>query len=350
MLVGGRGTRLRPLTLTTPKPLLPAGGVPFLRHPLSGLGAAGIERAVLATSYRAELFRHALASWTGPPSLEYAVEELPLDTGGAVRHALDLLYSPRPDGGNVLVINGDQVSGLDYAALLAAHAERDADVTVHLIPVADPRGYGSVVLDRTRRILEFHEKSPRPPSNLVNAGSYVFRREVLARIPTGRPVSIEREIFPALAASAVRIFGHVASPYWMDIGTPSAYISVCADLVTGVAPTGALPAPPGQALVLPGASVAADAVLTGGSTVGAGAVVGPGAILDGAVLFDRAEVGAGSVLRRCVLGHHSKVGTQTVIEEALIGDGATVGARNELRAGLRVWPDATLSDGALRNG
>src|SRR4051794_31154700 len=175
LLVGGQGIRLRPLTVTTPKPLLPAGGVPFLRHPLSGLGAAGIERAVLATSYRAELFRDALASWTGPPSLEYAVEEPPLDTGGAVRHALEFLYSSRSDGGNVLVVNGDQLSGLDYAALLAAHVEREADVTVHVIPVADPQRYGCVVMDDAGRISEFHEKSPRPPSNLVNAGIYVFR-------------------------------------------------------------------------------------------------------------------------------------------------------------------------------
>ncbi len=245
------------------------------------------------------------------------------------------------------MVNGDQLSGLDYAALLAAHAERDADVTVHLIPAIDARNYGSVVLDGTGRILEFHEKSPQPPSNLINAGSYVFRRKVLAAIPTGRPVSIERELFPTLAASAARIFGHIASPYCMDIGTPSAYISACADLVTGVAPTRALPGPPGAALVLPGAVVAADAVLTGGTSVGSGAVVGPGAILDGAVLFDYAQVGAGAMLRRCVVGHRTVVGMQTIIEDVLIGDDATIGARNELRAGLRIWPGVALPDGAL---
>jgi mannose-1-phosphate guanylyltransferase len=321
--------------------------VPFLRHPLSLLAAAGIEHAVLATSYRTELFRDALAAWPGPPDVEYAAEESPLGTGGAVRNALEVLSSSRHHGTNVLVLNGDQLSGLDYAALRAAHAEREADVTVHLIPVPDARAYGSVVMDSTGRILEFHEKSPLPPSNLVNAGSYVFRREVLGEIPTGRPVSMEREVFPALAASARRIFGHVASPYCMDIGTPSAYVSVCADLVTGVAPTGALPGPAGEALVLPGASVAASAVLAGGTTVGAGAVVGAGALLDSAVLFDGAKVGSGAVLRRCVLGHRSAVGMDTVIEDVLIGDGATVGARNELRAGLRVWPGVTLPDGAL---
>src|SRR5262249_47898110 len=239
LLVGGQGTRLRPLTVTTPKPLLPAAGVPFLLHPLSRLGAAGIRDAVLATSYRAELFEATFGPAAGGgrreaggPRLSYAGEQAPWGTGGGIRHALDRLSAD-----TVLVLNGDQLSGLDLAAVLAAHADRDADVTLHVAPVEDARPYGSVVLDGDGRVLALHEKSARPVSNLVNAGCYVFRRAVLEKIPAGRPVSVEREVFPELIAAGARVFGYVSAAYSLDIGTPAAFVQASVDLVTGVAPT-----------------------------------------------------------------------------------------------------------------
>ncbi len=344
VLVGGQGTRLRPLTLSAPKPMLPTAGVPFLTHLLSRIAGAGVRHVVLSTSYRAEVFADHFG--TGAElglELEYVTEDVPLGTGGGIRNVADRVRSE-----DVLVFNGDVLSGVDLPKLVATHRDGRADATLHLTRVQDPRAFGSVPTDGTGRVQAFLEKSPTPVTDQVNAGCYVFRSEVLARIPAGRPVSVERETFPALLAASAVVLGYVDSTYWLDIGTPASFVRGCADLVLGIAPTAALPGPPGQALVLPGAVLAAGAEVTGGSTVGAGAEVGPGARLDGAVLFDGARVAAGAEVTRSVLGRGAVVGEGSVVTDAVLGDRVRLGARNELRAGARVWPGVVLADGAVR--
>jgi mannose-1-phosphate guanylyltransferase len=344
VLVGGLGTRLRPLTLSAPKPMLPTAGVPFLTHLLSRIREAGVEHVVLGTSYRAEVFSDHFGDGAALGlDLEYVVEAEPLGTGGGIRNVADRLR-----GDTALIFNGDVLSGVDLRALLARHADADADVTLYLTKVDDPRAFGSVPTDPDDRVQAFLEKDPDPVTDQINAGTYVFRRSVVDAIPGGRPVSVERGTFPGLLASGATVIGFVDTTYWRDIGKPADLVAGSADLVRGLAPSAAVPGPVGESLVLPGASVAADAVLCGGATVGAGCVVGPGVTLDGAVLFDGASVGRGSVVRRSVVGREAVVAANVRLEDAVIGDRARIGSGVELLGGARVWPDVELPGGSVR--
>ncbi|SHG47202.1 mannose-1-phosphate guanylyltransferase [Streptoalloteichus hindustanus] len=344
VLVGGKGTRLRPLTLSAPKPMLPTAGVPFLTHLLSRIRAAGITHVVLGTSYKASVFEEHFGDGAALGlDLEYVVESEPLDTAGAIRNVADRL---RAD--DVMVFNGDILSGVDLPAVVGTHREVNADVTLHLVKVTDPRRFGCVPTDAEGRVTAFLEKTENPPTDQINAGCYVFRREVIEEIPAGRPVSVERETFPGLLAAGARLQGHVDASYWLDLGTPAAFVQGSADLVRGIAPSAALPGEPGGAIVLDGALVRDDAALVGGSTVGAGCMVGSGARIDGSVLFDGAVVGAGAVVERCVVGANARIGDGAVLRDVVIGDDAVIGARCELLDGARVWPGVSLPDGAVR--
>ena len=323
MLVGGQGTRLRPLTEHTAKPMLPVAGVPLLAHQLARLRDAGVERVVLATSYKSETF----AAYFGDGRdhgvvLSYVVEDEPLGTGGGIRAGAAHLAG-RPDEA-VVVLNGDVLSGHDLSAQLARHAAAGADVTLHLTTVEDPRAYGSVPTDRSGRVTAFLEKSPTPVTDQVNAGCYVFRRRVIDEIPAGRPVSVERETFPALLARGATVLGFVDAAYWLDLGTPAAYVRGSCDLVLGALGSSALPGPTGPALLLPGARVDPTAVVSGGTVVGAGAEIGPHATVDGSVLRDGARVGAGSTVRSCALGLGAVVGRGALLEAVCLGDGVHV--------------------------
>lgn len=344
VLVGGLGTRLRPLTLSAPKPMLPTAGVPFLTHLLSRIRDAGVTHVVLGTSYRAEVFAEHFGDGAALGlDLEYVVETEPLGTGGGIRNVADRLR-----GDTVMVFNGDVLSGLDLRELLGHHERTAADLTLYLTPVGDPRAFGCVPTDADGRVTAFLEKDPNPVTDQINAGTYVFRCELVDSIPAGRPVSVERETFPGLLAGGARVMGYVDAGYWRDLGQPADFVAGSADLVRGLAPSSALPGECGEALVLPGARVAPDAKLSGGTTVGAGCVVGSGARLDGAVLFDGATVEADAVVERSVVGRDAVVGPGSVLADAVVGDRARIGSNVELRHGVRVWPDAVLSEGSVR--
>ncbi|MGH3692680.1 MAG: sugar phosphate nucleotidyltransferase [Pseudonocardiaceae bacterium] len=344
VLVGGLGTRMRPLTLSAPKPMLPTAGVPFLTHLLGRIRAAGVEHVVLGTSYRAEVFAAHFGDGSGLGlKLDYLVEDEPLGTGGGIRHVASALTEP-----DVLVFNGDVLSGLDPAEVVRTHRSTGADVTLHLVRVADPRAFGCVPTSSDGRVLGFLEKTADPPTDLINAGCYAFRREVIDSIPAGRAVSVEREIFPGLLAAGAHLHAYVDASYWLDLGTPAAFVRGSADLVRGLAPSPVLPGPVGEALLLPGATVHAEARVGGGSVVGVDCVVHSGAQVLGSVLMDRAVVGPGAQVCQSVVGAGAQLGADAVLQDAVVGDGAVVGARCELRNGLRVWPGVVLPDGAVR--
>ena len=350
LLVGGKGTRLRPLTIHTPKPMLPAAGVPLLAHPLARAREAGVTRVVLATSYRAEVFETYFGDGSGLGlALEYVTEKAPLGTGGAIRNVAGRLASG-PDE-PVLVFNGDILSGLDIAGLVDAHRAAAADVTLHLTRVDDPRAFGLVPTGPGGRVTAFLEKPERPEdivTDQINAGCYVFRRSVIDTIPAGEVVSVERQTFPGLLGAGAVLHGMVDSGYWLDLGTPAAYVRGSCDLVLGRAPSPAVPGPTGEALVLDRAQVAADAKLSGGTTVGAGARVRSGATVDGSVVGEGAVIEDGALVTGSVVGAGARVGAGTVLDDCVVGDGAEVGAGNELRRGARVWCGARLPDGAIR--
>ncbi|MEV8001459.1 NDP-sugar synthase [Streptomyces parvus] len=350
LLVGGKGTRLRPLTVHTPKPMVPAAGVPFLTHQLARARAAGVEHIVLATSYLAEVFEPYFGDGSSLGlHIEYVTEQEPLGTGGAIRNVAPKLSSG-PDE-PVLIFNGDILTGLDIRALVTSHTVSGADVSLHLTRVEDPRAFGLVPTDATGRVTAFLEK-PQTPEEIVtdqiNAGAYIFRRSVIDTIPSGRPVSVERETFPGLLASGAHLQGMVDSTYWLDLGTPAAFVRGSADLVLGRAPSPAVPGRCGDRLVLPTASVAPDAKLTGGTVVGAGAVIGAGARVDGSTVLENASVEPNAVITDSLVGAGAVIGARTVLAGAVVGDGARVGADNELRDGIRIWCGSTLPDASVR--
>lgn len=345
VLVGGKGTRLRPLTLSAPKPMLPTAGLPFLTHLLSRIAAAGIEHVILGTSYKPAVFEAEFGDGSALGlQIEYVTEEHPLGTGGGIANVAGKLRND-----TAMVFNGDVLSGADLAQLLDFHRSNRADVTLQLVRVGDPRAFGCVPTDEEDRVVAFLEKTEDPPTDQINAGCYVFERNVIDRIPQGREVSVEREVFPALLADGdCKIYGYVDASYWRDMGTPEDFVRGSADLVRGIAPSPALRGHRGEQLVHDGAAVSLGALLIGGTVVGRGAEIGPGTRLDGAVIFDGVRVEAGCVIERSIIGFGARIGPRALIRDGVIGDGADIGARCELLSGARVWPGVFLPDGGIR--
>ena len=344
VLVGGMGTRLRPLTLSAPKPMLPTAGLPFLTHLLSRIAEAGIEHVILGTSFKAAVFESEFGDGSKLGlQIEYVVEEEPLGTGGGIANVASRL---RHD--TAVVFNGDVLSGCDLSALLNSHSSNHADVTLHLVRVGDPRAFGCVPTNSGGMVTAFLEKTQDPPTDQINAGCYVFDRSVIDRIPKGRAVSVEREVFPGLLADGLKVCGYVDSTYWRDMGTPEDFVRGSADLVRGIAPSPALTGQRGESLVHDGAAVAPGALLIGGTVIGRGAEIAAGVRLDGAVIFDGVRVEAGAVIERSIIGFGSRIGPRALIRDGVIGDGANIGARCELLRGARVWPGITIPDGGIR--
>ena len=347
LLVGGQGTRLRPLTIGTPKPLLPTAGVPFLAHQIARAAASGVTRIVMATAYRAEMFAEVFGHGSGYGlQIAYVHEDEPLGTGGGIRNAASSLLSGPEDP--VVVLNGDVLSGHDLGAQIDTHRKADAAVTLHLTEVPDPARFGCVPTDFDGRVTAFLEKTPNPVTSQINAGCYVFSRRYIDAMPAGRVLSVERETFPGLIEAGRTVMGHLESAYWLDVGTPEAFVRGSCDLVLGELASPALPGPTGPVLLLPGASAHPSAELSGGTAIGRGSTVGAGAAVDGSVLFDEVSVGAGARVSRSVIGSGARIGEGAVLDGVVIGAGAQIGGGNELVRGLRVWPGVRLDGTAIR--
>ncbi|MGH9069591.1 MAG: sugar phosphate nucleotidyltransferase [Acidimicrobiales bacterium] len=352
VLVGGEGTRLRPLTLDTPKQMLPVVDTTMIERVLGHLGDHGVDEAVLSLGYRPEAFLAAFPDGLACGiKLRYAVDPEPLDTAGAIRFAAQEIAVSE----TFIVVNGDVLTDADFSALLARHRQLGAEATIHLTPVSDPSAFGVVPTDDGGRVLAFIEKpkAGEAPTNLINAGAYVLEPAVLDLIPPGRRVSAERETFPALVARG-GLFGWPSEDYWIDAGTPDAYLRACLDLVGGARPGSPVPgawrASPdvwavgvpdiggqvrGPALVADGSYVAPGAELYG-SVLGAGAQVAPGAKVAGSVLLAGARVCVGARVEGSIIGPCASV-----------GQGATVGALSVLGRGAMVAPGAQVIGGRI---
>jgi mannose-1-phosphate guanylyltransferase len=322
VLVGGEGTRLRPLTETIPKPLVPLVDRPSLDHVLDHLAGHGVEEVVLSSSYLEETFHAFLAARHGVPATRWITERDPLGTGGGIVHAL-----PHLGADAFFALNGDILTDLDLTAMLRFHRERDASVTIALHRVEDARPFGLVPTAEDGRVLEFREKPADPVPGQINAGTYLLDPALLRRWPAGANVSIEREIFPALIEEGVRVFGFVSDAYWLDLGTPEKYLQANADLLDGrVAGQPARPAPFVEAT----ARVDASARLGRHVVAGPDSEVEAGADVDDAVLLEGACVEAGAVVRASILGPRSRVGAGATIEGAVLAEGASIEPRAEL--------------------
>ncbi|CAB0686356.1 GDP-mannose pyrophosphorylase [Corynebacterium diphtheriae] len=344
ILVGGKGTRLRPLTVSTPKPMLPTAGVPFLSHLLARIKAAGITHVVLGTSFKAEVFEDYFGDGADLGlEIEYVVEDKPLGTGGGIRNVYDKLRA-----NTVMVFNGDVLGGTDLGGILDAHHAKNADLTMHLVRVPDPRAFGCVPTDAEGRVSAFLEKTEDPPTDQINAGCYVFRRELISEIPADRVVSVERETFPRLLEEGRRVFGYVDNAYWRDMGTPSDFVRGSSDLVRGIAPSPLLEGKTGECLVDESAGVSDGALLLGGTVIGRGTEIGAGCRLDDTVVFDGVTIEPGAVIEDSIIGHGARIGANARITGCVIGEGAEIGARCELRDGMRVWPGVVIPTAGIR--
>jgi mannose-1-phosphate guanylyltransferase len=347
MLVGGKGTRLRPLTLSAPKPLLPTAGVPFLTHQLARAAECGITHVILATSYRAEMFTDAFGDGADLGlTIDYVYEASPLGTAGGIRNAASRLRGG-PDE-PIVVLNGDILSAHDLPAQVDLHRKREAAVTLHLVEVDDPSRYGCVPTDAAGRVTAFLEKTANPVTNRINAGCYVFRRSVIDQIPAGEVVSVERETFPGLIDAGAVVMGYAESAYWLDVGTPEAFVRGSCDLVLGLMPSPAVSGECGECLLLDDVSVADGARVSGGTVAGARSVIRDGAMVHGSVLFEDAAIGSGAVVTDSIVGRGAVIGEGAVLNGALVGDGAFVGSGNELAHGMRVWPGVRLEPTSVR--
>lgn len=341
VLVGGTGTRLRPLTLTVPKQVLPIVEVPMIERVLAYLETHGVEEAVLSLGYLHGAFQSLFPDGRcGKVRLTYAVEPEPLDTAGAVgfaaRHAG---VSER-----FLVVNGDVLTDLDITAMVAFHEARGAEATISLAMVEDPSAFGLVPIDGDGKVVAFVEK-PAPGTvgpSYINAGTYVLEPSVLDHIPEGERISIERQVFPLLAAAGT-VYGFASDGYWTDTGTPLQYLQAQLDIVAGRHP--GVPAPGAHrgesgvwavgdadfgagveapALIGAGAWVAPDASVVN-SVVGARCRIHPGASVVDSVLMPDVEVGKGAVVSRSILGRSAGVGEGAEVTGlSVIGDGFLV--------------------------
>ncbi|HWH14849.1 MAG TPA: NDP-sugar synthase, partial [Miltoncostaeaceae bacterium] len=334
---GGEGRRLRPLTDTRPKPMMQLVDRPFVAHQIDLLRRHGVTDVVFSCGYRPDALRAHFGDGAGVGvCLRYVVDPEPLGTAGAVANARPLL-----DDGDVLVLNGDILTDLDLGAVVRAHREAGGDGSIVLTPVADPSAYGLVRLAPDRAVREFVEK-PSPAQLVpgepyrINAGTYVLGPGALDLIPPGRSCSIEREIFPALAAGG-RLFGHPSDAYWRDIGTHASYLEAHADVLGGEVATDS---PVGDVYVGPGAEVAPGAVVAGGASLGAGCRIAPGAEVRGSVLGDGVEVEAGARVLGSVLGAGARVG-----EGALLRGLVVVGDDARVAAGVRLEGPCTVGTG-----
>ena len=367
ILAGGFGTRLRPLTSTRPKPLIPFANEPFLLHILRQLADDGFTDVVLSTMYLPEAFDELI-----PTARKLGVEvvlsseDTPMGTSGAVKRLSHLL------DGTFLVLNGDILVDLDFRQLVALHRERSAAATLALVRVPDPSAFGLVPVDGGGRVQAFLEK-PGPDeeawvTDLINAGVYVLEPSVLDHVPPGQPSSFERNLFPSLLASGAPVYGHEVQGYWRDLGTPIAYLAAQADLLEGrlnlpvsgtergrnqwLAESAEIQESAvlrGPVLIGPEARVESEGRVFGPSVLGPRTTVAGGARVERSVLLTGARVERGAKVSDSIVGADVVVGSGAVVSDgAILGDGAVVEEGNLLAGGLRVAPGVHLPPGAIR--
>ena len=360
ILVGGEGTRLRPLTVTVPKPVLPLVDRPFLAYMLEWLRRHGVDDVIMSCGFLATSVRNVLGDGSQfGLRLRFVEEPQPLGTAGALKFAEALLDE------RFLMLNGDVLTDIDLTAQIAQHDATGAVGTLALVPVEDPTAYGLVRLHDDRAVKEFVEKptADEIDTNLISAGAYVLERRVLDLIPPGRNVSIEREIWPRLVGEG--LFGFPADAYWLDIGTPERYLQGTFDILEGNVDTAVRDRLGVDYLdiadhveaagrIVPPAVVERGCRIEDGAHVGSlvvlgeGVAVGAGSTIERAVVLNGTEIGARCTLKDCIVAAGVRIGEGAVVSGgAVLGEGATIGARNVLTRGVRVFPQTELPDGAI---
>ena len=316
LLVGGMGTRLMPLTSKTPKPMLQVAGVPFTEHQIRKAAQAGITEIVLATSYKAELFEPYFGNGEKfGIKIKYAVEKTALGTGGGIRNAAALL----DECDQVVIFNGDVLSGHDLSAQIKFHVSNKSEITLYLTKVADARAYGCVELSADSQVKSFLEKMENPVSDLINAGCYIFNRKVIDQIPANQVISVERDTFPNLLSSGVKVCGYLDNSYWLDIGNPAALVKASADLITGVITSAATPKHSGDHLIAAGAQVSPSATINLGSVIESEVVVEGNCLISGSIISKGAKIGANCKIINSIIAPNTQIEAGMVVISNYLG-------------------------------
>ncbi len=360
ILVGGKGTRLRPLTSSLPKPIVQLVDRPFIAFMLEWLRGHGIDDVIMSCGFLADSMRSVLGDGSQLGiRLRFVEEPEPLGTAGALKLAEPMLDE------RFLMLNGDVLTDIDLTAQIAQHQATGARATLALVPVADPSAYGLVILRDDNSVRDFVEKpsSDSIESNLISAGAYVLERDILELVAPGRNVSIEREVWPLLIDNG--LYGFASDSYWLDIGTPSRYLQGTFDIIEGNVATavserladGWLAIDERAHLsgrVIPPAVIERDVHVADGAHVGSlvvlgeGVSVGAGSTVERAVILHGTQIGEGCELRDCILAAGCRVGAGTKITGgAVLGDGVIIGAHNVITRGARIFPGVELPDGAI---
>ena len=316
LLVGGMGTRLMPLTSKTPKPMLQVAGVPFTEHQIRKAAQAGISEIVLATSYKAELFEPYFGDGKKfGIKIKYAVEESALGTGGGIRNAAALLENCD----QVVIFNGDVLSGHDLSAQIQFHINNKADVTLYLTKVEDARAYGCVELLADNQVKSFLEKMENPVSNMINAGCYIFNRKVIDQIPANQVVSVERDTFPSFLNSGVKVYGYLDNSYWLDIGSPQALVKASADLITGVITSVATPKHSRDHLIAANTQVSPSAIINLGTVIEPEVVVESNCQISGSIIAKGAKIGANCKIINSIIAPDTHIEAGMIVISNYLG-------------------------------
>jgi mannose-1-phosphate guanylyltransferase len=360
ILVGGQGTRLRPLTSAVPKPVVRLVDRPFIAFMLEWLRGHGIDDVIMSCGFLADGVRSVLGDGSGLGiRLRFVEEPDPRGTAGALKLAEPMLDE------RFLMLNGDVLTDIDLTAQIAQHEQSGARATLALVPVADPSAYGVVILREDRSVSEFVEKpsADSVKSNLISAGAYVLEREILELVVPDRNVSIEREVWPRLVDNG--LYGFPSESYWLDIGTPARYLQGTFDILEGNVETAVRArlgsdwlaidpdaqvhgrvVPP--ALLERGVQVAPSAHVGSLVVLAQDVSVGAGSTVERAVVLEGTQIGEGCELRDCIIAAGCRVGDGTSISGgAVLGDGVIVGAHNVITRGARIFPGVELPDGAI---
>jgi mannose-1-phosphate guanylyltransferase len=361
ILVGGEGTRLRPLTSTVPKPVVPLVDRPFISYMLEWLREHGVDDVIMSCGFLASGVRNVLGDGSGYGiKLRFVEEPDPRGTAGALKFAESMLDE------RFLMLNGDVLTDIDLTSQIAQHERTGACATLALVPVEDPSAYGLVHLQDDRSVRDFVEK-PSPDAidtNLISAGAYVLERSILELVEPERSVSIEREVWPRLIGDG--LYGFPCESYWLDIGTPERYLQATFDILEGNVKTGlrerlgdhylsvsetaevlgrAIP----PAVIESGASVADGAHVGSLVVLGGGVKIGAGSVVERSVILNGSEIGENCILRDCIVAAGCCIGSNTqILEGAVLGEGVTIGADNVVAGGARIFPGVTLPDGAIK--
>lgn len=343
LLAGGKGTRLRPLTLHTPKPIVPIFDRPFLSYQIGLLRQVPeIDEVILSLNYQPRRLEETFGDGSSLGlRLRYVVEPSPLGTGGAIK------YAARGIDDTIVVFNGDVMTAVDVAAVVAQHRARSAKATIVLTPVDNPSAYGLVESDADGNVRRFLEK-PSPEEitcDTINAGIYVLEPETFDRIPTGTPYSIERGYFPSLVERGEAFSAYVERGYWIDIGTPEKYRDVHRDIFEGRCPLGPAGIATGQPVVAPDARVEPGAVLEGPCFLDAGVVVKAGARIGRYSVLGRSVlVEEDAQVNGAIVWPNARIGRDAVVGAALVGRSCYIGKNAEVGPQAVLGDKTTLSD------